>query len=120
MSSTQFASRASAKAPLTPNGERIAKRYQRRLRGMDLLESLVCFSVAISIALFLADGGAVYFINPTAWGDITRGLGIVLGLVGSDLLLVMLLLSARLPLLDRVFGHDKVISQHRKIGRAHV
>lgn len=117
MSSTQSVSRASKSTPLTPNGERIAKRYQRRLRGMDLLETLVYFSVAISIALFLADGGAVYFINPTAWGDITRGLGIVLGLVGSDLLLVMLLLSARLPLLDRVFGHDKVIAQHRKLGK---
>jgi predicted ferric reductase len=122
MSSTQTIARASSsqaqqRARLTPNGERIARRYQRRLRGRDLLETLVYFSVAISIALFLADGGAVYFVNLTAWGDITRGLGIVLGLIGSDLLLVMLLLSARLPLLDRVFGHDKVIAQHRKLGK---
>jgi predicted ferric reductase len=122
MSSTQTIARASSsqaptRSALTPNGERIARRYRRRLRGMDLLEANVYFSVAISIALFLADGGAVYFVNLTAWGDITRGLGIVLGLIGSDLLLVMLLLSARLPLLDRVFGHDKVIAQHRKLGK---
>ncbi len=84
---------------------------------MDLLESLVYLSVAVSLALFLADGGAVYFVNLTAWSDVTRGLGIVLGLVGSDLLLVMLLLSARLPVLDRAFGHDKVIAQHRKLGK---
>jgi predicted ferric reductase len=117
MSTTQPAARASKIVPATPHGERITRRYQRRVRGMDFLESLVYLSVAVSIALFLADGGAVYFISLTAWGDLARGIGIVLGLVGSDLLLVSLLLSARLPLLDRVFGHDKVIAQHRKLGK---
>ena len=121
MSFTQAPSRASRTASssqkLTPAGERIERRYVRRQRRMDVLETLVYFSVAVSIALFLADGGAIYFVNLTAWSDITRGLGIVLGLVGSDLLLVMLLLSARLPVLDRAFGHDKVIAQHRKLGK---
>ena len=72
MSSTQSAASASTKTALSPHGERIARRYQRRRRGMDFLESLVYLSVAVSIALFLADGGAVYFINVTAWSDVTR------------------------------------------------
>jgi broad specificity phosphatase PhoE len=59
MSSTQTIARASSsqaptRSPLTPNGERIARRYRRRLRGMDLLEAIVYFSVAISSALDLA------------------------------------------------------------------
>lgn len=52
----------------------IKKRYTARLRRGDLLETLVYFSVAIVLALFLADGGASYFLNIK---DVTTGIGIV-------------------------------------------
>jgi predicted ferric reductase len=92
----------------------IKRGYKARLRRGDLLETIVYFSVAIALALFLADGGATYFLNIK---DVTTGLGIVTGLVGSDLLLVMLVLAARIPVIDRTFGHDKALALHRKLGK---
>jgi predicted ferric reductase len=92
----------------------IKRGYKARLRRGDLLETIVYFSVAIVLALFLADGGATYFLNIK---DVTTGLGIVTGLVGSDLLLVMLVLAARIPVIDRTFGHDKALALHRKLGK---
>ena len=47
----------------------IRKRYTARLRRGDLLETIVYFSVAVVLALFLADGGATYFLNIK---DVTR------------------------------------------------
>ena len=94
--------------------KRISRVHTARLRRGDLLSALVYFSVAIVLAIFLADGGASYFMNIR---DVTTGVGIVTGLIGSDLLLVMLLLSARIPLIDRTFGHDKALAQHRKLGK---
>lgn len=92
----------------------IKKTYLGRLRRGDMLETVVYFSVAIVLALFLADGGATYFLNIK---DVTTGLGIVTGLIGSDLMLIMLLLAARVPLIDRTFGHDKALAVHRKLGK---
>ena len=92
----------------------IKKRYTARLRRGDLLETIVYFSVAIVLALFLADGGASYFLNIK---DVTTGIGIVTGLVGSDLMLIMIVLAARIPVIDRTFGHDKALAVHRKLGK---
>lgn len=98
--------------PSTP--KQIARRYGRRMRRSDILQTLVYFSVAIALALFFADKGMAYFTTPSR---ITTGLGIVTGLIGSDLLLVMLLLAARIPIIDRTFGHDKALALHRKLGK---
>lgn len=98
----------------TQRAAEIKRGFKARLRRGDLLETLVYFSVAVVLALFLADGGATYFIDLK---DVPTGIGIVTGLIGSDLMLVMLLLSARLPIIDRTFGHDKAIAIHRKLGK---
>ena len=50
------------------------------------------------MALWLADGGAAG--SRLAAGSFTA-LGIVAGLAGMDLVLLMLLLAARIPLIDR-------------------
>lgn len=97
-----------------PHAQRIARGYKRRLRRGDFLESIVYFSVAIVLALFLADGGAKYFLSLST---AITGVGIVTGLVGSDLMLIMLLLSARVPIIDRTFGHNKALAVHRKLGK---
>ena len=94
--------------------KQIATRYRWRLRRGDLLESIVYLSNAIVLALFLADGGAIYF---TALKEVPTGLGIVAGLIGTNLLLLMLLLAARIPAIDRTFGHDKAIALHNKLGK---
>jgi predicted ferric reductase len=98
--------------PSTP--KQIASRFKARMRRADFLSILVYFSVAIVLAIFFADKGAAYFAKPSM---IANGLGIVTGLIGSDLLLVMLLLAARIPLIDRTFGHDKALAVHRQLGK---
>jgi predicted ferric reductase len=106
---------ARGRSPARSAREKQIKRgYRARLRRGDLLETLVYFSVALVLALFFADGGATYFLKPA---EIVTGLGIVTGLIGSDLMLIMILLAARIPVIDRTFGHDKALAVHRKLGK---
>lgn len=84
------------------------------MRLADTLQVLCVVSVAIVVAIFLADGGAARFTTPS---ETLTSMGIVSGLVGSDLLLVMLLLAARLPLIDRAFGHDRAMAVHQSLGK---
>ena len=70
--------------------------------------------MATSVALWLADGGATVINSPaTAF----TALGIVAGLAGMDLVLLMLLLSARIPFVDRTIGHDRALEFHRMLGK---
>ena len=66
----------------TERATAIKRGYKARLRRGDLLETIVYFSAAIVLALFLADGGATYFINIK---DVATGLGIVTGLIGNNM-----------------------------------
>lgn len=49
-------------------------------------------------------------------GGIPTAVGALLAMGGTYLALVVLLLSSRLPWLERSMGHDKMISWHRKVG----
>ncbi|GAA2043385.1 ferredoxin reductase family protein [Agromyces tropicus] len=100
--------------PVAPAVGSLARGYLRRRRRADLIEGIGWFSTVLVLALFLADGGASYFSNPR---DLPTGLGIVAGLVGSNAVLIMLLLVARIPLLDHAFGTDRTLAAHRWIGR---
>jgi predicted ferric reductase len=64
--------------------------------------------------LWLADGGIAGFSTPA--GSFTA-VGIVAGLAGMDLVLLMLLLAARIPLIDDTVGHDRALEFHRKLGK---
>lgn len=44
-------------------------------------------------------------------------LGIVSGLAASCLILWMLILAARVPLIDRTFGQDRALAAHSRLGR---
>lgn len=90
------------------------ERSRRRMWRVDLLQAAAVASVAIAIALFLADGGATRFGDP---GSALTQLGIVAGLVATDLVLVMLLLAARIPLIDRAVGHDAAMAFHGRLGK---
>jgi predicted ferric reductase len=87
---------------------------RRRLLRTDLLTVLAWSSVAGAVALWLADGGASGF--STLAGSFTA-VGIVAGLAGMDLVLLMLLLAARIPLIDAAVGHDRALEFHRKLGK---
>ncbi|WP_219813892.1 ferric reductase-like transmembrane domain-containing protein [Rathayibacter sp. AY1D1] len=87
---------------------------RRRLRSADALVTAGWVSVALAIALYLAAGG------PAEATDIAGALtaaGIVAGLVGTDLILVMLVLAARIPWIDRTFGQDTAMALHRRLGK---
>lgn len=88
--------------------------YRHRQWREDLLTVLVFSSVAVVVALFLADGGAYGF--STLAGALTQ-LGILAGLIGTDLIFLMLLLAARLPVVDRTIGQDKALQLHRQLGK---
>jgi predicted ferric reductase len=89
-------------------------RSRRRLRSADLLVSVAWVSVAVSLGLFLASGGAATI---RGLAGVVTAAGILAGLAATDLLLVMLVLAARVPLIDRTFGHDKALAAHRRIGK---
>jgi predicted ferric reductase len=84
------------------------------MRAADLLTALAVTSAAAAVSLYLAYGGAGDLT--TVAGAVTS-LGIVAGLIGTDLILIMLVLAARIPLLDRVFGHDRAMATHRSLGK---
>ncbi len=90
------------------------RRYRRRAATADLLTVACWTSAAAAVSLYLASSGLAQF--GTVAGIVT-GVGIVAGLVGTDLLLVMLLLAARIPLIDRTFGQDHAIAVHRSLGK---
>ncbi|MEO6826948.1 MAG: ferric reductase-like transmembrane domain-containing protein, partial [Microbacteriaceae bacterium] len=90
------------------------ERYLPRMRLADSLTAFVWISVALVLALFLADTGLADF--RTAAGALT-GLGIISGLVGTDLLLIQLLLAARVPVIDRAFGHDRALATHQRMSK---
>lgn len=89
-------------------------RTRRRMRAADLMVVAVWLSVAVAMSLWLAYGGMNQVTDPAF---AITALGIVTGLVGTDLILVMLVLAARIPAIDRVFGQDKAMALHRRLGK---
>lgn len=88
--------------------------YARRARLSDLLVTLMWTSGAAAAALFLASGGAAQF---GSLSSAVTAVGIITGLVGTNYVLVMMVLAARVPLIDRAVGHDRAIAVHRQLGK---
>ncbi|TFC00997.1 oxidoreductase [Cryobacterium adonitolivorans] len=89
-------------------------RTRRRMRAADLMIALCWSSVAMAVALYLAYGGVS---QVTDMASALYAGGVVSGLVGTNLILVMLVLAARLPLIDRVVGQDTAMVFHRQLGK---
>ena len=90
------------------------KLYRRRARRSDLLVTVLWGSGAAAAALFLSVGGAAQFGSAS---DVITSLGIIAGLIGSDFILAMLVLAARVPFIDRTIGHDRAMAVHRQLGK---
>lgn len=90
------------------------RQHRQRMLRADLLTVIAWASVAASVALWLADGGAAAI---TSAASAFTAAGIVAGLVGMDLVLLMLLLAARIPFIDRSVGHDRALEFHRMLGK---
>jgi predicted ferric reductase len=90
------------------------RQFARRALRADILVTLLWASGAAAAAIFLASGGAAQFTSPA---QAVTSLGILTGLVGSDFILVMLVLAARVPIIDRTIGHDRAVAVHRSLGK---
>ncbi|WP_426566774.1 ferredoxin reductase family protein [Angustibacter sp. McL0619] len=102
-----------SRTPVLPGAR---QRTLARRRLADLLEGSGVVVVVVTVMIFLLDGGGQSLATGTA-ADRLVGLGRITGLVGTALLLLQLLLSARLPWVDRTYGHDRALVAHRRLSR---
>lgn len=108
-----------ARPPLVlvpPTGRvRLGERKILRLkRSQDFVEILAWSTVVAVVAMFLADG-AVSQITDIATG--LSALSRLTALLATDLLLIHMLLVARVPWIDRLYGHDRATVAHKKLGK---
>src|SRR5690349_2274448 len=71
-------------------------------------------SLLVVTALWAANGGVDQVLGGGA--DALSAAGRLTGLVSSDLLLLQVLLMARVPLVERAFGQDRLARWHRWTG----
>ncbi len=90
-----------------------------RARVGDILEVTALAGLVLVVVLFLRDGGSLD-LSTGPWPDRMVAVGRVTGLVAVNLLLLQLLLAARLPWVDRVYGNDRALKAHRVLGRVTV
>ncbi|HEX7305149.1 ferredoxin reductase family protein [Lentzea sp.] len=66
------------------------------------------------VTYWWAAGGGLTDLG--GWETGLSSAGRLTGLLGSDLLLVQVLMMARLPVLERAFGQDRLVAVHRIVG----
>jgi predicted ferric reductase len=86
----------------------------RRSWAPDLIGSVALLSVLVVVALWLAHQGIQDLSAGPA--DALTSLGRLTGLVAADLLLVQVFLMARVPLVERTYGQDRLARWHRLVG----
>ena len=79
----------------------------------DTVGGLTWASLVIVVALWLADGQLQELRD---WAAGLTSLGRLTGLVSADLLLIQVLLMARIPMVERVYGQDELARRHRLVG----
>ena len=70
-------------------------------------------SMLVVVAQWVAGGGVQ---DLTGWATGLTSLGRLTALVSSDLLLIQVLLMARIPVVERVYGQDELARRHRLVG----
>ena len=96
--------------PLVLGPRRLARIQSRQ----DLVQSLGYFAVIAVMAMFLLDGGISAVIDiPSALDALSR----LTSLVGTALMLVMLVLTAKAPWVDAAIGQDNATLAHKKLGK---
>ncbi len=89
---------------------KLAKIQSRR----ELVQALGYFFVVAVAAMFLIDGGLENIVDvPSALDAVSR----LTSLVGTALILIMLLLTARIPWIDEQFGQDVATHTHKRLGK---
>ena len=97
------------------------RKIVRIKRGQDLVEAFAWASVVAVVSMFLIDGGAKDVMVATDLNSTltaaSAAVGRLTALVGTDLLLIHMLLIARVPWIDRLYGLDKSTEAHKKLGK---
>jgi predicted ferric reductase len=90
------------------------KKFLRLKRAQDVIEAIAWGTVLAVTVMFLVDGGlkGVHDV-PSALNAGSR----LTALVGTDLLLIHMLLIARVPWIDKFYGHDRATLAHKKLGK---
>ena len=89
-------------------------KLQKRLLKQDAVEALGYLTVLGIALMFFFDGGwKIIHDVPTLLDSVSR----LASLIGTGLMLVMLLLSSRVPWIDKVIGHDQALTAHKKLGK---
>lgn len=99
-----------------PNKQvRIGERKVVRVkRAQDIIETIAWSIVLAVLVMFLIDGGLKYVTDvPSALNAVSR----VTSLLGTALLLIHMLLVARVPWIDKFYGHDGATVAHKKLGK---
>ena len=79
----------------------------------DVAGILAWVSMLVVVALWVSNRGLQSLT--TLGGGITS-LGRLVGLISADLLLIQVLLMARIPLIEKVYGQDELAVRHRTVG----
>jgi len=96
----------------TPTRPGRLTRWRRRAGG-DLLGALAIASVAVVVVLWIQNRAIQDLpLGPTG----SDALGRLAGLLASDLMLLQVLLMARIPWVERTWGHDVLARRHRLFG----
>lgn len=67
----------------------------------------------VVVSLWVAGGGVQ---DLTGWASGLTSMGRLTALVSADLLLIQVLLMARIPVVERVYGQDELVRRHRLVG----
>jgi predicted ferric reductase len=108
----------SSPALRTANAVAIAQRAGRRPARqrpfvVDVLAALAGLGLGITIALAITAESAGSLSAP---GGIATALGRVTGLVAAYGMVIVVLLVARIPPLERAIGQDRLVAWHRRLG----
>ncbi|MFD3583225.1 ferric reductase-like transmembrane domain-containing protein [Streptomyces sp. NPDC058683] len=102
-----------------PRGHRKPPGRRRGRRGFSLadpLGALAILSAVAVVALWVTNqGGPLSLTTPDR---ATGSLGLLTGLLASDLMILQVVLLARIPWVERSWGHDLLTRRHRWIGFA--
>ncbi len=83
-------------------------------RAQDVIEIFAWSTVVFLIATFMINGGLKQVTDlPSALNALSR----LTALIGTDLLLIQMVLTARVPWIDKFYGHDKATVAHKKLGK---